>query len=118
MLLAVLLDREMRGSRFYQTAFYMPVVLSLALIGFIWQLFYSPRPGPAQRRSSAPQVDWYGDPNINLWAVLVADRWRHTGYVMLLYLAGPEGRRPHAARGRGRRRRQRGARPSSRSSSR
>ena len=41
MLLAVVLDREMRGSRFYQTAFYMPVVLSLALIGFIWQLFYS-----------------------------------------------------------------------------
>ena len=40
-LLAVVLDREMRGSRFYQTAFYMPVVLSLALIGFIWQLFYS-----------------------------------------------------------------------------
>ncbi|MGL5849575.1 MAG: carbohydrate ABC transporter permease, partial [Phycicoccus sp.] len=30
-LLAVLLDREMRGSRFYQTAFYLPVVLSLAL---------------------------------------------------------------------------------------
>ncbi|WP_457208324.1 carbohydrate ABC transporter permease, partial [Nocardioides sp. P5_C9_2] len=40
-LLAVILDREMRGSRFYQTAFYMPVVLSVALIGFIWQLFYS-----------------------------------------------------------------------------
>ncbi len=40
-LLAVVLDREMRGSRFYQTAFYMPVVLSVALIGFIWQLFYS-----------------------------------------------------------------------------
>jgi multiple sugar transport system permease protein len=35
-LLAVVLDREMRGGRFYQTAFYMPVVLSLALIGFTW----------------------------------------------------------------------------------
>ena len=41
MLLAVILDREMWGSRFYQTAFYLPVVLSLALVGFIWQLFYS-----------------------------------------------------------------------------
>ncbi len=47
--LAVLLDKEVRGSRFYQTALYIPVVLSLALIGFIWQLIYSPRPGPAQR---------------------------------------------------------------------
>ena len=41
MFLAVLLDKEMRCSRFYQTAFYLPVVLSLALVGFIWQLIYS-----------------------------------------------------------------------------
>jgi len=38
MFLAVLLDKEMRGSRIYQTSFYLPVVLSLALVGFIWQL--------------------------------------------------------------------------------
>ena len=40
-LMAVLLDRELKGGRFYQTAFYLPVVLSLALVGFIWQLIYS-----------------------------------------------------------------------------
>ena len=39
--LAVLIDRELRGSRFYQTSYFLPVVLSLALIGFIWQLLYS-----------------------------------------------------------------------------
>jgi len=37
------------------------------------------------------KVDWYGDPNINLWAVLVATAWRHTGYIMLIYLAGLKG---------------------------
>ena len=37
----MLLDKEIRGSRFYQTAIYVPVVLSLALVGFIWQLIYS-----------------------------------------------------------------------------
>ncbi|CAA9371776.1 MAG: N-acetyl-D-glucosamine ABC transporter, permease protein 1 [uncultured Nocardioides sp.] len=100
-LLAVLLDREMRGSRFYQTAFYMPVVLSLALIGFIWQLFYSRDQGLINDVSAGlaarglpawpTEVDWYGDPDINLWAVLVATSWRHAGYVMLLYLAGLKG---------------------------
>ena len=35
MLLAVLVDREIRASRFYQTSFYLPVVLAGALIGFI-----------------------------------------------------------------------------------
>ena len=86
-LLAVILDREIRGSRFYQTAFYLPVVLSLALIGFIWQLFYSRDQGLLNDVFGS-QIDWYGDPKINLWAVLVATAWRHTGYVMLLYLAG------------------------------
>lgn len=90
MLLAVVLDREMRGSRLYQTAFYMPVVLSLALIGFIWQLFYSRDQGLINQVFNS-QVDWYGDPDINLWAVLVATAWRHTGYIMLIYLAGLKG---------------------------
>lgn len=90
MLLAVVLDREMHGSRFYQTAFYMPVVLSLALIGFIWQLFYSRDQGLINQVFDS-QVDWYGDPDINLWAVLVATAWRHTGYIMLIYLAGLKG---------------------------
>lgn len=89
-LLAVVLDREMRGSRFYQTAFYMPVVLSVALIGFIWQLFYSRDQGLINQVFNT-QVDWYGDPDINLWAVLVATAWRHTGYIMLIYLAGLKG---------------------------
>jgi multiple sugar transport system permease protein len=90
MFLAVVLDREMRGSRFYQTAFYMPVVLSLALVGFIWQLFYSRDQGLINDVFGS-QVDWYGDSKVNLWAVLVATAWRHTGYIMLIYLAGLKG---------------------------
>jgi len=87
MLLAVLLDKEMRFSRFYQTAIYLPVVLSLALVGFIWQLIYSRDQGLLNAVLHT-QVDWYGDPNYNLWAALVATSWRHIGYIMLLYLAG------------------------------
>jgi multiple sugar transport system permease protein len=90
MLLAVLLDREIRGSRLYQTAFYLPVVLSLALVGFIWQLIYSRDQGLLNAVTGS-SIDWYGDPRYNLWAALVASSWRHTGYVMLLYLAGLKG---------------------------
>ena len=86
-ILAVLLDKEMRGSRFYQTALYLPVVLSLALTGFIWQLMYSRDQGLINAVTGW-QIDWYGDPKYNLWAVLVATGWQHTGYIMLLYLAG------------------------------
>jgi multiple sugar transport system permease protein len=87
MFLAVLLDKEMRFTRFYQTAIFLPVVLSLALVGFIWQLLYSRDQGLINGLLGTT-VDWYGDPNYNLWAVLVATSWRHIGYIMLLYLAG------------------------------
>ena len=90
MFLAVILDREMWGSRFYQTAFYLPVVLSLALIGFIWQLFYSTDQGLINAVFGT-NIDWYGDPDVNQWSVLVATSWRHTGYIMLIYLAGLKG---------------------------
>ncbi|MFB9237658.1 carbohydrate ABC transporter permease [Plantactinospora siamensis] len=87
MFLAVLLDKELRGGRFYQTALYLPVVLSLALIGFIWQLIYSRDQGLLNAVLGG-NTDWYGDPKVNIWAVLVAASWRHVGYIMLLYLAG------------------------------
>ena len=90
MFLAVVLDRNLRFSRFYQTAFYMPVVLSLALTGFIWQLMYSQQQGLINQVFHS-DVDWYGDSSVNLWAALVATAWRHTGYIMLIYLAGLKG---------------------------
>jgi len=90
MFLAVLLDKEIKGSRFYQTAVYLPVVLSLALVGFIWQLFYSRDQGLINGLLGTT-VDWYGDSKVNIWAVLVASSWRHVGYIMLLYLAGLKG---------------------------
>ena len=87
---AVLLDREIRFSRVYQTAIYLPVVLSLALVGFIWQLIYSKDQGLINGLTGST-IDWYGDPRFNLWAALVAATWKQTGYVMLLYLAGLKG---------------------------
>jgi len=94
MFMAVLLDRELKGSRVFQSAFFMPVVISLALTGFIWQLIYSRDQGLLNAvlgLNGDRAVDWYGDSSVNLWAVLVAASWKQTGYVMLLYLAGLKG---------------------------
>jgi ABC-type sugar transport system permease subunit len=92
MFLAYLLDKEIRGGRFYQSAFYLPVVLSLAVVGFMWQLIYSPDQGLINsllgRTDDDNLIDWFGDSRINLWAVMVIAVWRHVGYIMILYLAG------------------------------
>ena len=93
MFLAVLLDREIRGTRIYQSIFFLPVVLSLAVVGFLWELQYAPNEGFINNvlldlHYKGPLIDWLGDPKINLYAILVAASWRHIGYIMVIYLAG------------------------------
>jgi ABC-type sugar transport system permease subunit len=88
--LAVLLDREMRGGRILQSIFFLPVMFSLALIGVIWQLVFSPEQGLING-AFGTHVDWFGNSSINLWAALVAASWKHIGYIMILYLAGLKG---------------------------
>lgn len=91
-LFAVLLDRELRGLSFYKSVFFLPVVLPLVVVGFIWELQYSPTDGFINNAfgvvKSGHLIDWLGDPHLNLFAVLVAASWRHIGYIMILYLAG------------------------------
>jgi ABC-type sugar transport system permease subunit len=92
MFFAVLLDREIRGSRLYQSALFLPVVLSLAIVGFIWTLQYAPEQGFINNMLGTTRqdnlIDWLGNRDLNLWAVIVAASWRHVGYIMVLYLAG------------------------------
>ncbi len=101
MFLAYLLDKNIRGTRVYQSMFYTPVVLSLAVVGFIWQnIMYDQEFGLATWAfGGGENVAWLGNQEFlfefggyglskNFLAILVAMAWRHTGYIMVLYLAG------------------------------
>lgn len=110
MFLAYLLDKSIRGTAIYQSIFYFPVVLSLAVVGVIWKsVIYSPRQGLVNtilgKTAEGNQIDWVGDahklfsfhlpfvndavgPSKNFLAILIAIAWRHTGYIMVLYLSG------------------------------
>jgi ABC-type sugar transport system permease subunit len=92
MLLAYQLDKQVRGSRIYQSLLYIPVVIAPAIIGLIVELFLSPQQGLISSLFSDPQhgkvIDLLGNPTYNLWAVLVFACWRHASYVMIIYLAG------------------------------
>src|SRR4029453_3054751 len=84
-LLAYLLAKQIRFSRLYQSALYLPVMLSLVLVEFIAQLFYSQDQGFINdligRAGESPDI--LGNPKINLWAILIAASWRHVGYIMV-----------------------------------
>lgn len=95
LLLAVLLDTNLHGARIYQSIFFVPVMLSLALVGIVWHLIYSPDAGLLNSllgtAGTPREIDWFGDSRLNLWAALVAASWKHAGYIMILYLAGLKG---------------------------
>src|SRR3954465_957655 len=92
MLFAVILDRGIKGSRFYQSVLFLPVMLSLALIGIVWELIYSPNFGLINtiigHNHNDNLIDWLGNPRLNLWALLVEATRRQAPPVMVLYLAG------------------------------
>jgi multiple sugar transport system permease protein len=106
MLFAYLLDKNVRGTRIYQSIYYFPVVLSLAVVGFIWKsTMFSRDRGLLNTIWPGGPVDFVGDGSKlfelhlpwldhplglsrNFAALLIAMAWRHIGYIMVLYLAG------------------------------
>jgi multiple sugar transport system permease protein len=105
-LFAHLLDKNIRGTRIYQSIYYFPVVLSVAVVGFIWKsVMFSREAGLLNILWPGKPVDFVGDQSKifevdlpfldfplglskNFAALLIAMAWRHIGYIMVLYLAG------------------------------
>jgi ABC-type sugar transport system permease subunit len=90
-LLAYYIDKNLKGTKFFQTSFYMPLVISLAVTGIIWDnVFFTDGIINSLLHNTNPDtaIDWLGDPSKNIWVVLLIASWRHIGYIMLLYLAG------------------------------
>ena len=89
-LLAYQIDRQIRFWSFYQSVYYLPVVLSLAVTGIIWNfmLRFDGFVNGLFGRTSQDAISFFGDPNLNIWTIMTIASWRHIGYIMLLYLAG------------------------------
>ncbi len=90
-ILAYYIDKNLKGTNFYQTAFYMPIVLSLAVTGIVWDYIFRINGlvnSLLGHTDSNTAIQFFGDPHKNIWVVLGIASWRHIGYMMLLYLAG------------------------------
>ncbi|MFM7829507.1 MAG: carbohydrate ABC transporter permease [Actinomycetota bacterium] len=89
-LLAYQIDRHIRGHRFYQSAYYLPVVLSLAVTGIIWNFMLRSDGfiNGILGRDIDNAISFFGNYDINIYVIMVIASWRHVGYIMLLYLAG------------------------------
>jgi ABC-type sugar transport system permease subunit len=93
MLLALLLWRRPKGFTLFRTFFFMPQVLSTVVIGIIWNWIYNPIFGILNEVLDAFGLEdlsrgWLGDPDIALYAVLIAAIWATIGFVFVILLAG------------------------------
>jgi ABC-type sugar transport system permease subunit len=97
MLLAAILDRSIRrGSTFFRTLIFAPLVISPVAVGLIWLMIMDPNIGPLNRLVTLvgltpPMLGWLGDPDLAIWMFLVIAAWQNTGYMMVLILAGLQG---------------------------
>jgi len=100
-LLALLVNRKLRGMAVFRTLFFMPVVFPMALVAVVWKLIYSPdQLGMLNSFLHAITFghlsphDWLGDPATALAAVIVMSIWQGVGLQMIIILAGLQGINP------------------------
>jgi ABC-type sugar transport system permease subunit len=91
--LAMVLNGNIPGEKFFKSSFFMPMVLSLVVCGLVWSWLYNPAFGLINSVLRAIGLDglargWLSNPKVVMEAVIVVAIWRQVGYVMILYLAG------------------------------
>ena len=93
LLLALAVGRLGRTRVFFRTAFFLPHLVSLAVVGVIWANIYDPFYGLLntaleQVGLGAYTQGWLSDPLLVLFSVNVASSWQGFGLYMLLFIAG------------------------------
>ncbi|MCR9221591.1 MAG: sugar ABC transporter permease [Alphaproteobacteria bacterium] len=88
--MALWVDGKLTGRGFVRMAYFAPTVLPLIAVANIWMFFYTPGFGLIDQIRSlfgGAQVNWLGDPDLVLGAVIVVAIWKEAGFFMIFYLA-------------------------------
>jgi len=91
--LAMILNGNIPGEKFFKSSFFLPMVLSLVVCGLVWSWLYNPAFGLINAVLRAVGLEelargWLSDPKVVMESVIAVAIWRQVGYVMVLYLAG------------------------------
>ena len=90
LLMALAVNRRLRGSALTRAAFFIPSLLPMIAIANLWLFFYTPQLGLLNQLLalfSLPPVNWLGDPDSVLWSLMAVSVWREAGFFMIFYLA-------------------------------
>lgn len=93
LVLALIVDREIKGKNFYRVIFYLPPVLSGIVVGLVWNWIYDGSHGLLNHALHAFGLGqyaraWLADPNTALVSVAVIHMWKGFGWGFVILLAG------------------------------
>jgi multiple sugar transport system permease protein len=91
--LALLVQQRMPLRGVFRCMFFMPHMVSLVVVGLIWQVMLLDKIGVASRLAAAFGIgsfSWLGDPSFALGAIVLVSVWFLMGYYMVIFLAGLE----------------------------
>ena len=90
-ILAVLLNRKSKGATFVKSITFLPAVLSIMVVGYLFQYIMTSADGGLLNSIiqffGGQPVNWLGDSNIALYSVLATQVWQWTGWSMVIYVA-------------------------------
>lgn len=91
LLVAVLLNQGLKGTNFFRTLYFMPVILGVVIQGLIWSLFLYPLGGPVAKilEIFGAHSEFFGGQPTEAFAfVIVVQIWANMGTTMIIFLSG------------------------------
>ncbi len=80
-ILALLFTRDLPGTNFFRTVFFMPNLIGGIVLGYIWQVIIN---GVLYRYGYSIT----SNPTYGFWGLVILMHWQLIGYMMIIYIAG------------------------------
>ena len=90
LILAAILNSKIRGSEFYKTAYFLPFITPMIVIGIIWEWIFDPNIGLLNTILHI-HIKWLYDTTFAMPALIIVSVWKLIGYNMIIFLSGLSG---------------------------
>ncbi len=87
LILACILNSKIRGSEFYKTAYFLPFITPMIVIGVIWEWIFDPNIGLLKYF----HINWLYDSHYAMTALIIISVWKLIGYNMVIFLSALSG---------------------------
>lgn len=90
LILAAIMNNKIRGTDFFKTAYFLPFITPMIVIGIVWEWIFDPNIGLLNKVLQV-HINWLYDPHWAMPALIIVSVWKLIGYNMIIFLSGFSG---------------------------